>query len=383
MRFFSNTTLENEVCRPKSGINLYPGGMQMSGRTWNGTADRYRFSHNGHEREDAIFEGAQSAEYWMYDSRILRRWNVDPIIFPWQSPYMCFNGNPIYFADPSGATGEDPPATNSKGSVIGTSNDPVDLNEVDIVTPKVEPNMPSATTGNGPGNSQPLPTTPKEESTPPGVYHENTWEITYNPNPRAASNNNTTDISSTRYLGTPSDKIYMERARNLLNNGGGDVSVAGFKVNTDFEVSYGKGSLSFGTNGKGSVTSDYGKFGIDANSGSVSSYGYGKVNINGSGFSAGPISASSSSQGYVIDYNIVKMGGVAIGTVNTNVVVKSMEAVVVGGLSTSIGIVVQNYTNTAGGVGTRTIGTVETISAKFSANIGGVGVGLNIPLKSK
>jgi len=67
----------------------------MPGRTWVG-GDDYRYSHNGHEKENAVFSGAQSAEYWMYDSRILRRWNTDPIWYESQSPYMCFDGNPIF-----------------------------------------------------------------------------------------------------------------------------------------------------------------------------------------------------------------------------------------------------------------------------------------------
>ncbi|MCA6437934.1 MAG: hypothetical protein IM592_15735, partial [Bacteroidetes bacterium] len=46
-------------------------GMEMPGRKW--TASNYRYSHNGHEKEEEIFSGAQSAEFWMYDSRIGRR----------------------------------------------------------------------------------------------------------------------------------------------------------------------------------------------------------------------------------------------------------------------------------------------------------------------
>ncbi len=34
-----------------------------------------------------------------------RRWNIDPISYPWQSQYSAFNDNPIYYADPSGLEG--------------------------------------------------------------------------------------------------------------------------------------------------------------------------------------------------------------------------------------------------------------------------------------
>jgi hypothetical protein len=90
----------------KMRINYSTFGMEMPGRKWQGTSDKYRYSHNSHEREDAIFEGAQSAEYWMYDSRIGRRWERDPVVKPWESPYAAFSNNPIVFADPKGLDAE-------------------------------------------------------------------------------------------------------------------------------------------------------------------------------------------------------------------------------------------------------------------------------------
>ncbi|MDO8999653.1 MAG: hypothetical protein Q7W45_07810, partial [Bacteroidota bacterium] len=50
--------------------------------------------------------GASSAEYWMYDSRTGRRFENDPLVYEWQSPYACFNNNPIYYADPLGLEGQ-------------------------------------------------------------------------------------------------------------------------------------------------------------------------------------------------------------------------------------------------------------------------------------
>jgi hypothetical protein len=88
---------------------LFTGGQAMPGRTWIG-GDEYRYTNNGHEREDEIFENAQSAEHWMFDSRILRRWEIDPMTYEWQSPYACFDNNPIALADMSGEFG-DPPDT--------------------------------------------------------------------------------------------------------------------------------------------------------------------------------------------------------------------------------------------------------------------------------
>lgn len=82
--------------------DYYAFGQAMPAREW--TASNYRYSHNGHEKQDELFKGAQSAEYWMYDSRIGRRWERDPIIKPWESPYATFANNPIFFADPDGLT---------------------------------------------------------------------------------------------------------------------------------------------------------------------------------------------------------------------------------------------------------------------------------------
>src|SRR5690606_12038141 len=43
-----------------------------------------------------------SAEYWMYDSRLGRRWNLDPVKKHHESSYATFANNPIWFIDPFG-----------------------------------------------------------------------------------------------------------------------------------------------------------------------------------------------------------------------------------------------------------------------------------------
>ncbi len=72
----------------------------MTARSWNSTASRYGF--NGQEKDSEIGEGIYTAEFWQYDSRIGRRWNIDPVIDPSESPYACFKNNPIAFNDPAG-----------------------------------------------------------------------------------------------------------------------------------------------------------------------------------------------------------------------------------------------------------------------------------------
>jgi RHS repeat-associated protein len=76
--------------------------MEMPGRKYN--PQGYRYGFNGQEKSPEIGEGHTTAEFWAYDTRLGFRWNTDPVVVPSLSPYACFNGNPILFTDPSGAT---------------------------------------------------------------------------------------------------------------------------------------------------------------------------------------------------------------------------------------------------------------------------------------
>jgi hypothetical protein len=64
----------------------------------------YRYGFNGQEKSDDIKGSGNSytAEFWEYDPRLGRRWNLDPVIKPWQSDYSTFSGNPIWRIDPKG-----------------------------------------------------------------------------------------------------------------------------------------------------------------------------------------------------------------------------------------------------------------------------------------
>jgi hypothetical protein len=64
----------------------------------------YRFAFNGQEKDDEV-SGAgntMTAEFWEYDSRLGRRWNVDPIINPFESGYATFSNSPTSKIDPKG-----------------------------------------------------------------------------------------------------------------------------------------------------------------------------------------------------------------------------------------------------------------------------------------
>jgi hypothetical protein len=87
----------------ESLTDYYAFGMTMPDRAFN--ADAYRYSINGQEKDTDIDASGNhtTALYWEYDSRTGRRWNSDPIVKVWESPYACFGDNPIYYNDPDGA----------------------------------------------------------------------------------------------------------------------------------------------------------------------------------------------------------------------------------------------------------------------------------------
>jgi RHS repeat-associated protein len=78
--------------------------VQLDGRTIQG--DFYRKGFNGMEKDDEVKGGGNSYDFGarMYDSRVGRFLSLDPLMskFPWQSPYVAFNNNPIFFVDPNG-----------------------------------------------------------------------------------------------------------------------------------------------------------------------------------------------------------------------------------------------------------------------------------------
>jgi RHS repeat-associated protein len=67
----------------------------------------YRYGFNGQEMSNEIKGGegnSYTAEFWEYDPRIGRRWNLDPRPTVGISEYSAFANNPIWFADPLGDT---------------------------------------------------------------------------------------------------------------------------------------------------------------------------------------------------------------------------------------------------------------------------------------
>jgi hypothetical protein len=87
----------------------YAFGAPLTGRGYikpNTTA--YRYGFNGQDKDDEVSgEGnSNTAEFWQYDTRLGRRFNVDPRPNPSLSIYACFGNNPIFFRDINGDTAE-------------------------------------------------------------------------------------------------------------------------------------------------------------------------------------------------------------------------------------------------------------------------------------
>ena len=116
--------------------------------------DKYRYGFNGQEKENSVngSYSTTSAEFWMYDGRLGRRWDRDPLYkyFPGISPYSTFFNNPISLCDPLGLSPGNPPANpedgqtweqnNSYGKTTYTYNQKeglwqitnIELNEIDV-----------------------------------------------------------------------------------------------------------------------------------------------------------------------------------------------------------------------------------------------------------
>jgi hypothetical protein len=76
--------------------------MIMPGRSLNSSSYRYGAA-NGQEKSTEINENSYTAEFWQYDARLVRRWNPDPVVKNYESPYAAFGNNPIWLSDVNGA----------------------------------------------------------------------------------------------------------------------------------------------------------------------------------------------------------------------------------------------------------------------------------------
>ncbi len=82
--------------------NYSPFGVLLENRNF--TSEKYRYGFQGQERDDEIAGNGNSytAEFWQYDPRLGRRWDLDPVIKIHESSYAVFANNPIWFVDING-----------------------------------------------------------------------------------------------------------------------------------------------------------------------------------------------------------------------------------------------------------------------------------------
>lgn len=107
-----------------SAQDYYPFGMMMAGRKWS-AGEKYRYGFNGQEKSTEIKgEGnSYTAQFWEYDPRIGRRWNVDPKPISGHSLYAVFRNSPMIASDPDGDTTVLLNKTNSNQDLLDVIDD--------------------------------------------------------------------------------------------------------------------------------------------------------------------------------------------------------------------------------------------------------------------
>jgi len=85
----------------KSASDYYPFGMQMPGRSYTVNSSFFRYGFNAQEKSNELNSDGNlyTAQFWEYDARIVRRWNLDPKPNISISPYATFENNPIWRSD--------------------------------------------------------------------------------------------------------------------------------------------------------------------------------------------------------------------------------------------------------------------------------------------
>ncbi len=113
-----------------TSLNYNPFGSAIESRAF--ASGEYRFGMNGQEKDDE-FAGTYSAEFWQYESRLGRRWNLDQLGKPTMTHYSCFANSPIFYNDPLGLT-ETPTITTTKEVVVTAREDKNNFTHVTMKT---------------------------------------------------------------------------------------------------------------------------------------------------------------------------------------------------------------------------------------------------------
>ena len=89
--------------------NYYPFGLKHKGYnnvvSSNGNSTAQKFGYNGKELEESLGLNLMEMDVRSYDPAIARWTGIDPVTHHSMSPYVAFDNNPVFWADPSGADG--------------------------------------------------------------------------------------------------------------------------------------------------------------------------------------------------------------------------------------------------------------------------------------
>jgi RHS repeat-associated protein len=91
--------------RGRGGFEYTSFGSGMLSRSF--SAVNYRYSFNGKERDDEVFEGSLAFEARIFDSRLGKFLSLDPRMaeYAWQTPYAYYRNSPIAVLDIAGMGG--------------------------------------------------------------------------------------------------------------------------------------------------------------------------------------------------------------------------------------------------------------------------------------
>ncbi len=158
-----------------SSTDYYPFGYPIPNRSTN--IGGYRYFFNGQEGDNEVLGEVANftAEFWQYDSRLGRRWNLDWIYKPFASNYAAFANNPVWFADPSGL---DTISMNKHGDItdrVETSN-----KEHVVILPEIDvKSTPTESSGSVEKNNNPSRKNPYKPGSLPYIVYNNNLD---NPN---------------------------------------------------------------------------------------------------------------------------------------------------------------------------------------------------------
>jgi RHS repeat-associated protein len=97
--------------------DYYAYGSEINERSFEPIKPKYRYGFNTQEKVFEINKDHYTARYWEYDSRLGRRWNVDPKPTVGFSEYAVNMDDPISKNDPEGNVSGDPPG--KFGVIVG------------------------------------------------------------------------------------------------------------------------------------------------------------------------------------------------------------------------------------------------------------------------